>query len=256
MAIDVKKWLAEKASDLGISSEEMAVAEKLVTSDRFRSDFVPLPDFHSALDKQRSKFEQSYTEVVDLNRQWQEAFERDYAPALEAVERLKKAGYDVSGVRIDEGGNVTNRGASVSLDDIQALIDQRLEPVRAGTVEWATFIADRAPDYREQFGKKLPVDEFRKFGYENRAKYPTLESAYEAFTAKDRELKEQKDRDDWRAAEREKIRLELQSSTSFPEVSGLEAAPAFLAADEKAVATDRDNRAAFAKQFSDLKVTL
>jgi hypothetical protein len=257
MAVDVKKWLAEKAAEIGLDPAELPVVEKLVGSNTFRSDFVPTSEFHSALDKQKNTFQNQYNEVVDLNKRWQEAYSTEYAPAIEALERLRQSGYDVSGVTVNRQGDMTDsKGKSISLDDVQALIQQAVEPTRAGVVEWSTFIADKAPDYKDQYGKKFPVADFRKFGFENKDKYPTLESAYDAFTAQDRAAKEDRDREAWREAERQKIRLEVMSERAFPEGSGMESSPAFLASEQKESSTREESMKQFASKFGDINIKI
>lgn len=259
MPVDVKKWLAEQAAALNLDETEKAAAEKLLTSEKFRGDFVALPDFHSALDKQKTKFRQEYDEVVTLNTQWQEEYDAKYAPALEAVEKLRKAGYDVSNVRVDNQGDMTNRGQNITLEQIEQLIAQRVEPMRAGTVEYSTFVADKAVEHFETYGKRFNAAEFRKFGYEHREKYPTLESAYNAFTEQDRQAKEAKDKEDWKKQERDNIRIELMSQMTIPEASGgfaSDNSPAFLASEQKDDVSREQNRQAFAKSFIDMpKIT-
>lgn len=256
MAFDIKKWLADESAKLGMSETEVAAAEKLLSSDKFKGDFVPLPEFHSQLDRQRTKYEGQLNEVVDLNKQWQDEYDKRYAPALDAIERLEKAGYNVDNLKIDKAGDVTNRGVALTAEDIDKLIDQKVEMFRAGTVDYATFIANKAVEHNERFGKRFDADAYRKFGYENRAKYPTLDSAYEAFTEADRKAKDEADRKAWEKATEERIRLEVSSNVGFPESSGAEGAPAFLASEQKEDVSREANRQAFAKQFHDLKVNI
>lgn len=253
MGINVKEWLAERAKELNLDESQTAIADKLLSSEKFRSDFVPVSDFHSALDKQRNKYESAYNEVVDVNQQWQQEYETRYGPALAAIERLEKAGYNVTDLKVNTRGDITNQGSTISLDDVEKLIDKKVEPYRAGTIDYATFVADKAVEYRETYGKRFDAEKYRKFGYENRDKYPTLESAYEAFTESERKAKEVDERKKWEKETEERIRLEIASNQSFPDSSGqMGVAPAFLASEQKNEVSDSANRAAFAAKFKDI----
>lgn len=260
MAIDVKKWLEEKSQELGLDENEKAVAEKIMSNNRFKGDFVPLPDFHSALDKQKTKYETDLSKVVKANQEWLDAYETEYAPALDTIEKLQKAGFDVSNLTVDRSGDVTNRGGqTLTAEQIDAMIAAKVEPLRETAIGWGTFVADKAVEYKDTYGKRFDAEKFRKFGYENREQYPTFAAAYDAFTAEDRKAKETADLDKWRESEREKIRLELMSTATFPEAGGMGEgpSPAFLADAAKEDASREENRAAFARKFADgIKVTI
>lgn len=257
MPVNVKKWLEEKSAELGLSESERATAEKLMESDKFKSDFVGLPDFHSALDKQKQKFQAQYDDVYQKNLEWQEEYETKYAPALTALQKLQQGGYDMSGFQNDNRGGVVNRqGQTISADEIARMIDERVnarvEPVRAGAIDWGTFVAEKAVEYSQEYGKTFKPSAFRKFAYDNREEYPTFQMAYDAFTAEDRKAKEAADKEDWKKQERERIRLELMSSQSLPEAAGDNGAPAFLAVEQKdSISRDAD-RQAFAKQWANV----
>lgn len=250
MAVDVKKWLEEKAAEIGLDETEKSIAAKLVNSDRFKSDFVGLPDFHSALDKQKRTFQQQVETVTNLNAQWQDEYENTYAPALDAVKKLQTQGLDMTNFQ----ANVT-QPKGLSADDIKRMIQEHVEPIRAGTLDFGTFVADKAIEYNQEYGKRFKAADFRTFAYENRGDYPTLPSAYDAFTAKEREEKKKADDDKWRADETARIRLEVQSQAHLPE-SGAEGSPLFAAndvVDNKKEEPSRDaNRQAFAKLFPDI----
>lgn len=258
MPIDAKKYLAEKASELGLTPEEIAIGEKILTSNQFKGDFVPLPDFHSTLDRQKNQYQQELSKVVQMNREWQEAYDTQYAPALSSLERLKQSGFDVSKFSISDDGDLTTRGGNVITEDqIDAMIAAKVDPIRETAIGWGTFVADKSVEYRDTFGKRFDAEKFRKFGYENRDKYPTFESAYDAFTLEDRKVKEEKDLEKWKNDEREKLRLELMSTANFPEPGGVEGTPpAFLADEQKEEVTRDANRQAFASQFHNLKISI
>ena len=252
MPIDVKDWLAKQAAALGLSDSERAAAEKLLSSEKFRGDFVALPDFHSALDKQRAKYQSEYDKVLELNNQWQEEFDTRYAPALDTVQKLQAAGYNMSGFQNDGRGGVVNgnTGQTFTLEDVQKIVRDAIEPVRVGVLDYNTFVAEKAAEYSSQYGKPFPVSKFRQFAYENHDKFGSYEAAFDAFTADDRKAKEEKEREDWRNAEREKIRMEVMSGQSLPESAGNEGAPMFLANTENAAPSADEVKQAFVKTFA------
>lgn len=257
--INAEQWLAERKDEIGLSDDELPIARKLMSHNRFQGDFIPLPDFHSELAKQKTKYESEYNEVVEMNREWKDAYDTEYGPALAKLQRLQQAGFDVSGFTTNARQDVRDdRGKTLTAEDIDQMIASRLEPVRETGLAWSTFVADKAVEYRDSYGKKFDATSFRKFGYDNRDKYPTFDSAYEAFTEKERAEKEKADLDKWRNEEREKIRLELMSNTGLPEPGGFDGgAPAFNQTGEsdKPVSEDEARRS-FAAKFSDLKITI
>lgn len=262
MPVDVKKWLRENMSALNASEEELAVAEKLLDNPKFKGDFVPLSDFHSQLDRQRNDLTQKYQrqvdELTDYNLQWQDKYETEYGPALAALQRLQAAGGNTQGLSVNRGGEVVNqRGQVVSLEQIEDAIQRYVEPVRAGTLDYATFVAEKAVDYSQEFsGKRFSASKFREFAFENRSKYPTLEAAYDAYTAEDRKAKQEEDRKAWEKRREEEIRLEVLSSTNLPEMAGGEGgAPAFAA--NNAGDDNRDaTRQEFAKKWGNTDFTV
>lgn len=256
--INAEQWLAERKDEIGLTEEELPVARKLMGHNRFQGDFVPLPDFHSELARQKTKYETEINEITDMNREWKEAYETEYAPALTKLQRLQQAGFDVSGFTTDSRQNVRDeRGKTLTAEDVEQLIAARLEPVRETGLAWSTFIANKSVEYRDTYNKKFDAAKFRTFGYENRDKYPTFDSAYDAFTASERAEKEKSDLEKWRSEEREKIRLEFASQTGLPEPGGFDGgAPAFnnTAENDKQV-DEAEARKSFASKFNDLKIT-
>ena len=264
MPVNVKQWLENKAAEAGIVDEaERAVVAKLLESKTFQSDFVALPDFHSALGKQKSNLESQIQKLTEVNLQWQDEYENKYAPALDAVSKLQASGFDTSGYTNDGRGGVTGGGGSLTPEQISELVAnavaQAVEPVRAGAIDFVTFAADKSADYRDEFGKKFNVAAYRKFAYDNRDKYPTLDSAYDAFTDTDRKAKEEADREKWKTETKEQLKLELMSASNLPEVGGVDGAPMFVAAtspvtegdQERADAVVRENsRRAFVQKFA------
>lgn len=255
MPFDVKKWLADQTAALGLEDSERAAAEKLLTNPKFQQDFVPTPVFHSTVDKVKNQFQSQLDEVLDYNNQWQEKYETEFKPALDAVARLKNGGFDVSGFRNDGDGGVRDRsGNQISAEQIQDLIDQRLEPVRAVGIDYATFLTEKGVEYSTTYKKPFKASEFRKFAFENREQYPTLQSAFDAYTAEDRKALEDKEREDWKTAERDRIRLELQSSQGLPEAGygGDSGSPLFIANEQKTEMSRDEARQAFAKQYANV----
>jgi hypothetical protein len=255
MAFDVKKWLADQTAALGLEDTERAAAEKLLTNPKFQQDFVPTPVFHSTVDRVKNQFQSQLDEVLDYNNQWQEKYETEFKPALDAVARLRQAGADMSGYRNDGAGGVKDQsGNRLSADEVQELINQSLEPVRAVGIDYATFITEKGVEYSTTYKKPFKASEFRKFAYENREQFPTLQSAFDAYTADDRKAQEEKDKEDWKTAERERIRLELQSSQGLPEAGygGDTGSPLFIANEQKEDVSRDAARQAFAKQFANV----
>jgi hypothetical protein len=253
MPVDVKKWLADKAAELGLDESEKVAAEKLLSSDRFRGDFVALPDFHSALDKQKRTYQHQLDEVTQMNSQWQEEYENTYGPALTALQQLQQSGYNTSGFRNTSEGGVVNAstGQVLTPAQIQQMIAEAVEPIRAGAIDFATFVADKSVDYRDTFGKRFEANKFRAFAYENRDKYGNFEQAYDAFTADDRVSKEESDRKKWQEEERERIRMELLSNQGLPEaVPGSEGSPLFTANAQTEEVSRDEARRRFATQFA------
>lgn len=258
MATDIQKWLEEQSAALGLDENEKAAAKKLIESPKFRGDFVALPDFHSALDRQRQKYESTISEAAEFNRQWQEEYQNTYAPAVDVVNKLRERGVDVSGLLNDGRGGVMDReGVTLTKADIAQMIKQAVEPVlttveqtRAGTIDYSTFVAEKAVEYRDSYNKRFPTSKFREFAFANRDKFNSLDSAYDAFTEEDRKVKDEADKEAWRAAEREKIRLEVQSASTLPESAGVEGSPFFIAAEQKDDVSRDQNRQEFAKKFA------
>lgn len=244
MPINVQKWLEEKNAELGLDDNERAAAQKLLNSNSFKSDFVPLPDFHSALDRQKAGYKQKVEELTNLNLQWQDEYERVYEPALKVAQKF-------SGRRQDDDDDTTPRNYGLSREEVEQMIRAGVEPVRAGSIDFTTFVTDKAIEFRETYKKKFEVAKFRKFAFENREQYPTLDAAFDAFTADDRKAKDEADREQWRKDEREKIRIELQSQANLPEASGDGGAPFFIANTEPdKSAASADPRQAFAQKYA------
>lgn len=252
MAVDVKKWIAEKAAELGLDESGLAIAEKLLDNPKFKGDFVHFSDLQSQLERQKNEFKGEIDKLNSYNFAWQEKYDEEFAPALEVKRRLEAAGYNVDNFEPDNSGGGTTRGGQyLTPEQIEKMIADRVDPIRVGSIDYSTFIADKAVQYREEFGKRFDANAYRKFAYENRETYPTLESAYNAYTESDTKAKTAADLEKWKADEREKIRLEIMSNATLPEAAGSEGAPAFAAQEASATEPTRDQiRASFAKEFA------
>lgn len=243
--MDPKKWLEQNLANLNLPEEQAAAARQLFAGalgQKLATDAVEQSVFNSQLDRQRAELQAKIQERENWNMQWQERYIEDLS-ALGAVDRLAAAGFDVSGMQSMSGGGMRNQqGEYFTREQVEGALrsqaqsfQQQLEPVRAGLADFTTFVTDAALDYRETYGKRFETAKFREFAFENRTKYPTLEVAYQAFTADDRAAKEAADRKKWEDEERVRIRQEVLSTIDVPEVS-----PGF--ADGSPLFTQRDGR--------------
>lgn len=243
--MDIKKWLEQNMTQLNLSDEDRAAAQRLFSGSlgqALGANAVEQSVFNSQLDQQRNRYEAQVRERDQWNMQWQERYIEDLM-ALGAVDRLAAAGFDVSQLQNTAGGGARNQftGEQFTKEQVAQLLQQQarqfqeqLEPVRTGLVDFTTFVTDAALDYRETYGKKFDTAKFREYAFENRTKYPTLEVAYMAFTEEDRKAKDILDRKKWEDTERERIRQEVMQNIEIPE-----AAPGV--GDGSPLFTQRDN---------------
>lgn len=257
MPVDVKKWIKEQAAELGLDEAGLALAEKLLENPKFKGDFVHHSDLQSQLEKQKNQFTGEIDKLNSYNFAWQEKYDEEFAPAIELKKKLEAAGYNVDNfVPDNSGGGTTKQGQYLTPEQIEKMIADRVDPIRVGSIDYSTFIADKAVQYREDFGKRFDANAYRKFAYDNRETYPTLESAYNAFTDTDSKAKQEAANEKWKVDEREKIRLELMSSATLPEAAGSEGAPAFIDQSNDKQPTRDQIRQEFAKQFSGISITV
>lgn len=268
--MNAAQWLEQQLTQLGLTESQKAAAQDLAK--QMGSNFVPVSDFHSQLDKQRNTLQRQIDELQGYNTQWQERYETEWAPRLTAIERLESAGIDVNGFSNDGNGGVMNQhGQSFGAADIEEIIQQRLQqfaqttldPIRASMADYATFVADKAPEYKEQYGKRFDAQAFRQFAYDNRSQYGNLTSAYEAFTAADRAEADKAAREKWEKDTEERLRRELSSQYQIPEAAAeANGSPFFGLHDNSSAApggpTRQQNRQEFAKAFDgkDLKINI
>jgi hypothetical protein len=274
MAVDIQKWLRENMEALKLSDEEKAMAEKLATGTfgkTLGAAVYPqqsVSDLQSRLDKEA----QQRKEVEEANIAWQDTYYRDVSE-LGAIDKLKAAGFDVSGLEQTRGGGVVHQqtGQQLTAEQIGVLIQkeaQRLiDPVRQTTLEFAEFVSTVAPDYRESFGKRFEAKKFREFAFEHRNEFANLQQAYDAYTADDRKVNEENAKKKWEADKEKEIEMRVMSRMQIPEYApetgsggpfdvakSAPAAAASSSTDSSGAAaagpTREQNRQEFAKKFS------
>ena len=278
MAVDVQKWLTDNMNNLSLSDDDRAAAQRLLSGplgQRLGSSIARQEDvsnLQSALDRQRNEAHTRQTELENWNLTWQERYQKDMLD-LNAIDKLEAAGYDVSGYQQSARGGVTNTstGQTFSAAEVRNMLseqEQRFAQMqdanRVGMVDYATFVADFAGEYRDAYGKPFPAAAFRKFAYDNRTQYPTLQSAAEAFTAEDRKTKLEADRKQWELDKEKEIELRVMSNMTLPEAAGAGADGApFHAVKDNAkpdpnAPSPSQNRQEFAKKFSgkDFNITI
>jgi hypothetical protein len=264
VGFDARNWLNQQLTYM--SPEEKAAAELLFNNQTFATrlstDAVPQSTFNSELDRQRNQFETRIKDIEGYNLQWQNFYETDLKPKVELADRLTAAGLDPQQFGANRQGDAVDQyGNVVTKDELANLAAQR-ERDRTGLLDWSTFIADKAVEYREEFGKRFPAGEFRKFATENSNKYATLDQAFLDFSATDRQAKVEADRKTWEAEKEKEIESKLRSQLAVPVQpgSGDGGSPFHTVKDTAVNAsgnTRDDNRKAFAEKWSgkDFSVT-
>lgn len=276
MAVDVTKWLTENLNALNLPAEDQAAAQRLLTGalgqrlgqSLYRQEDVSA--LQSALDRQRNEAAAERAQLEQWNLSWQDRYEQDLL-AVGAIDRLAAAGFDVSGYTNTGGGGVVNQrtGEQFTPQQVAAMLEQQkqeimqsIEPMRTGLADWATFVADVSPDYRDTYGKKFDAKKFRQFAFENRQDYPSLQSAYDAFTADDRKAKEEADRKKWEEDKTKEIEQNVFARLQLPEIgpgNAAEGSPFHTLVDN--AKTDQqpsraENRQEFAKKFRNVDFTI
>jgi hypothetical protein len=270
--IDIAKWLTDNVSALGLSDEEKALAQKLAAGtfgQRLGANIYPqeaVSGLQSTLDKQKAE----RVELEAANIAWQNQYFKDVSE-LGALDRLAAAGFDVTGLQPTRGGGARDdEGQTLTAADIDALVTKKatelvsagINPVREGVLDYAEFIADAAPDYKELTGKRLDSRKFREFAFAGHkdGKFANLQQAFDSFTAEDRQKKADEDRKKWEADKEKEIEMRVRSRMDIPEagpehgVGGpFEAAnkPVDAAAAAASVVSRDVNRQEFAKKFQD-----
>lgn len=277
MAIDINKWLNDNVTALNLSDEEKALAQKLASGEfgkRLGASVYPqqsVSDLQSALDKEKAQKK----EVEEANLLWQEAYYKDVSE-LGGIDRLARAGFDVTGLQATRGGGAAdpNTGQSLTAAEIEKLIERKaselIDPVRQTSLEFAEFIAGAAADYREAYGKRFDAPAFRKYAFEHRTEFANMQQAYDSFTADDRKAKDEDTRKKWESDKEKEIEMRIMSRMQIPEFSpesgaggpfdiatkaSNTAAAAAAAGSGNApapTATREQNRQEFAKQFNNL----
>lgn len=285
MAIDIQKWLNDNLSTLNLSDEEKAVAARLSAGEfgkRLGANVYPqeaVSGLQSALDKQKTERIAREQELEAFNLQWQNRYFTDVSE-LGGIDRLAAAGFDVTGLQATRGGGATDTttGQSLTPEQISALVEKKageliaagVNPIREGALEYAEFIVDAAPEYRELTGQRFDSQKFRKFAFDGHkeGKFANLQQAYDAFTAEPRAAKVTKDREKWESDKEKEIEMRVRSRMDIPEagpehgvggpfdVANRAASTATATGTTDAPIVSREvNRQEFARKFQELNLT-
>jgi hypothetical protein len=221
---EVTKYWQELADGAGLSAEQMkAVSEVLgeeKVSKAFVEKFMPVADHHRTVDKVKGDSTKQLEEAQGKLTQYQEWYEKQAKPAYDQVltnmqeyNRYKETygpleNGDKGG---DKGGN--NNDNVLTRDDLEKTVSERTAALNSQWSDMWTFGIDAADDFRDKYGKRFPVKEFRKFAEE---KQLPLEVAYKEFEAPFLAEKEKADRENWEKKKAEEIERDLRSKLNAP----------------------------------------
>jgi hypothetical protein len=234
--VDPREWLKKTLeANTKLTPEQRTAALAAFDDDdtlsAFNQEYVPVPTFKSEMQKRDDKIK----EVEGWNVGWINEHiatlrRLGAVDALKAFAKQYDLELDLSDLESTPGGGARDRstGDTYSRTEVESMMKNALaeqekkilshvDQVRTSGLGFTEFVTDRSGDYKDSFGKKFPVADFRKFTAENASKYSSLDAAYDAFTADDRKKKDTDDRAKWEADTRKAIERDIRSKASTPD---------------------------------------
>lgn len=167
---EAKEYAIKLAKESGADEATVTHISTLYDNDKFYQGFVPRPEVDRSLDAERTKYKQFQERNDYLEKQW-------FPEAKAAYENNKKIAAKYSkyvelyGDIDPEDANAQRKAAAnmgISKEELATMLNEQLDSRLSAQGSAAMELMEIRDDYRERFGKRMPVSEFEKFVVEQR----------------------------------------------------------------------------------------
>ncbi|HLZ39404.1 MAG TPA: hypothetical protein VKQ11_00485 [Candidatus Sulfotelmatobacter sp.] len=216
-AAEAKKEFAKLAKEHGLSDEQQTAVLQAFENEKFAgavaTGYARHSEYSSALDKKRE-----FEEKLATYEKW---YKEQATPAIQfanskltALEEYEKRFGKLDDESTPGEKKAAAGAAGLTREEIEKLLEQRNNALSGAFVDYERTMGDIRDEYRDTFGKRLPVGELEKFMREQ--KITDLQVAYERWTKPQLEEVRTKQREEERKKDREEWERDFRSRNKMP----------------------------------------
>lgn len=215
---EAKAYLQKLATDAGLDDTQRNALAAALGNEKFADSvtdgFMLKSDYSRSKNEvaeEKKKAAEEYAKKYQELKAWSEQYNGTIEQARTVYDKYQK--YVQAYGDIDDGGNGNgngnkngNQGNMLTLEQFTKMMDERVGQMARQTGTVIKSALSVSEDYRERFGKKLPMDELESFWAERQKVNPNLDmdTAYQQWIGPQvEELREKRHAEELRKAKEE-----------------------------------------------------